>query len=76
MTPTEIKWISVNDKLPKGLGAIVNVKRENGQELKAYYHEDSACWLNFYGIKTSKFENYERDCEFLFDITHWRSLEK
>lgn len=43
-----MEWIDVNEKMPKGKGDIVKVRRANGNEIKAYYHEDSMHWLSFY----------------------------
>ncbi len=35
-----MEWISVDERLPKGEGDIVNVKRKSGEIVKAYYHRD------------------------------------
>ncbi len=65
------EWISVGERLPK-FHAAVRVKREGGNEEKAYYHSDRMSWLNFYGVKTSYFEDTKG--EWLYDVTHWMPL--
>lgn len=66
-----MEWIDVNEKMPKGKGDIVKVRRANGNEIKAYYHEDSMHWLSFYtSAPLSKFQCYETR-NFLHDVTHW-----
>ncbi len=64
------KWININDSLPE-THDIVKVRRENGDEINAYYHADKMCWLNYYGKKTSHFQSF-KSLEFLFDVTHWK----
>lgn len=68
-----MKWIRVQEQLPRYPGDIVMAKRENGQEIKCYYHADSFLWRRFYGTKTSKWETYDSH-QFLSDITHWKRI--
>ena len=66
-----MEWVNVKDELPSGAGDIVKVRRENGDELKAYYSKDKMAWLlRYYKGPTSHFQNHATR-EFLFDITHW-----
>ena len=65
------EWISVKDRYPDGRGAIVKVKRENGEERKVYYWSDGMLWLGFYGIRTTRFQDVETT-NFLHDVTHWK----
>lgn len=67
------EWISVSERLPKGIGDIVMALRENKNITKAYYHQDEVAWVKFYGVKTSIFQDHKTK-EFLFDVTHWMPL--
>ena len=66
------EWISIQDKSP-GRHFVCQVKRANGMESKSYYHRDGMAWLIFYGVKTSRFQDYYTK-DFLFDVTHWSPL--
>src|SRR6267142_286123 len=71
-----MEWISTTDRLPEGPGSIVFVKRENGDEVKAYYHRDKMAWLSFYHKgDLSHFQDHST-MKFLFDVTHWRHLNQ
>ncbi len=69
------EWISVKDedKLPP-CHDVLQVKRENGDEIKAYFHKDKMAWLGFYcKAPRSHFQDH-KTMEFLFDVTHWKPL--
>jgi hypothetical protein len=71
-----MNWISVEKELPKGLGAIVKVKRESGEELKAYYHSDKMAWLAFYHKKHKcSYWQCFKTRKWLYDVTDWMSLK-
>ena len=66
-----MNWISIKDCYPDKRGAILKVKRECGDERKAYYWGDAMAWLGFFGLSTSHFQDYETNV-FLHDVTHWK----
>jgi len=68
-----MNWVSVEQKLPK-FHSIVMAKKQNNEEVKCYFHSDRMAWLNFYGQKTSYFQDF-KTLEFLHDITHWKELD-
>jgi endonuclease I len=63
-------WISVKDKLPTH-HAIVRIRKNNGDEAKAYFYMDKIQWIDFYGKKTSYFWDYDTKLPIDGDITHW-----
>lgn len=67
-----MKWISVDDRLPEGMGAHVWVKRSNGDVVKAYYYADKMAWLAWYRVKLSYWWNGNDP---LHDVTHWEEKE-
>ncbi len=63
------EWISVEKSLPKW-SDIIKVRRVNGDEIKAYYHDDRMTWLCYYNVKTSYFQDHKTKA-WLHDVTHW-----
>ncbi len=72
-----MEWISVNDDLPKGPGDIVIAKRENGDEMKVYFHKDKMFPLARYW-KDHKLSYWQRfdNTQWIYGVMHWRSLRK
>ncbi len=70
-------WIDVKEKLPDPYTqGIINVKRENGDIFKAYFHKDKMFWLTYYSNhKISHFQDFKTH-GWLYDVTHWQPLEK
>lgn len=71
-----MEWVSVEDRLPEGIGAIIWVKRKSGEEVKCYYHQDQMGWLHsYYNFPWTHFED-KTTGTWLTDVTHWRNLKK
>jgi hypothetical protein len=69
-------WVSIKDRMPRGPGDILKVKRQNGDELKAYYHADRMDWLGYYTNRNLSYFQDHKTKEFLHDVTHWYEKEK
>jgi hypothetical protein len=68
-----MEWISVKNKLPY-THCILRVRRENGEETKAYFHADKMGWAhNYYKFPWTHFQD-KKTLEWLEDVTHWMSL--
>jgi hypothetical protein len=68
-------WVDVNERLPS-FHVIVMARKEDGEEVKCYFHLDRFAWLNFYTReKVSYFQDF-KTLEFLHNITHWKEEEK
>jgi hypothetical protein len=64
-------WVDVNERLPD-FHATLKARKENGEEVKCYFHQDRMAWLRFYTReKLSYFQDFET-LEFLHNITHWK----
>jgi len=61
------------DRLPKE-DCIILVKSEKKGLRKAYFYQDKAVWLGFYGFTTSHFQDFETN-EFLYDVTQWEEMK-
>lgn|GEM_PF-6632536 len=70
-----MEWISVQDRLPKGLGCIVNVKKEDGTTTRAYYHADKMAWAHCYEKFPWSHWQDKQTLEWLEDVTHWMPNE-
>jgi hypothetical protein len=69
-----MEWISVDDKLPKGICEVVMVKQKDGRECKVYYHKDKMAWAHQYRkFPWSNFQDF-KTLEWLTDVTHWKLL--
>ena len=66
-----MNWINITEKLPHDT-CIVKVKRANGEESTAYFHDDKMNWLMFYTKKKLSHFQDEKSLEFLYDVTYWR----
>ncbi len=71
-----MEWISVKDKLPSGLGSIVDVKSSNGPSIRAYYHADKLGWAHLYEKFPWSHWQDKHTLELLEDITHWKSINE
>ncbi len=69
-------WISVKERLPSGPGDILKVRRENDDEIKAYYHADRMAWLSFYTKHNLSHFQDHKTLKFLDDVTHWYEKPK
>ena len=65
------EWVNVNDRLPDH-SDIVKVLRENGDEIKAYYHSDKMEWLHRYCQFERSYFQSQKNGEWLYDVTHWK----
>lgn len=63
------EWVDAEKQLPE-CHDVLKVRRKNGDEVKAYYYSDGMAWVQFYGVKTSRFQD-RSTLSFLFDVTHW-----
>lgn len=71
------EWVDVNDALPERKQGIYKVRRQNGNEVKAYYCEDTIDKLHRLSQVGQKYKtesSYWWDKETkkpLYDVTHW-----
>ncbi len=71
-----MEWISVDERLPKGEGDIVNVKRKSGEIVKAYYHRDCMGWLHEYCNFPWTHFQYHYTKQWIDDVTHWYPIQE
>lgn len=71
------EWTKCSDEMPTLINGILMARRENGNEIKCYYHPDGMSWVRFYKppYELSRFQCYETK-DFLHDVTHWKPLKK
>lgn len=62
-------WIKVENRLPQQ-NDILQVKRSNGIQCKAYFYTDKINWIMWYGQKTSHWWDYITK-ERLDDVVEW-----
>ena len=67
-----MEWINVKDRLPEEKFERHFVKKENGEEKKAYFMPDKMEWISYYGLKSS-FWMETRSGQLIHDVTHWRN---
>jgi hypothetical protein len=76
-----MEWIAIregyNDCHPDTRGSIVIARRESGEQIIVYYHQDKMFPLARYW-KDHKLSHWQRfdNGKWLYDVTHWRPLNK
>lgn len=65
-----MEWISVKDSLPRPPGALVKVRLDTGEELKAYYHADGLAPFFFYGQKVTYWQRKD-NLKTLHNVVEW-----
>lgn len=69
------EWIDVKEKHPNVQNGIFRVRKQNGNEVKAFYHDDHMAKFSFYGVRPCAWWDYETS-QPLGDVTHWLEKEK
>jgi hypothetical protein len=70
-----MEWISVEDRIPDIFAGKFRVRLSSGDELDAFFYQDSIGWIAFYGQKTGHWWNAKGNHERLDGVTHWRENE-
>jgi len=65
------EWIDFNKERPNDEFSVYLVKKENGEEEKAFFMPDKIAWVAFFGIKTS-FWMGKHSGQLIHDVTHWK----
>lgn len=65
-------WIETKDRIPTVFAGKYRVRKENGEELNAFFYQDRISWIAFYGKKTSHWWDAKGNHERLDNITHWK----
>ena len=67
-----MEWIKSLDRLPND-HCIVQIRRENGEEILAYFHADKMAWLAFYyrGHQLTHWQ-CKKTLKWLYDVVAWR----
>lgn len=65
-------WIETEKRIPEVFSGKYRVRNENGDELDAFFYQDSMAWIAFYGQKTSHWWHAKGNHERLDNITHWK----
>jgi len=73
-----MKWISVEDRLPKELTGQKNISYLCSENVLAYDYEDDEVMVLFYDYDSHTWDSNRVDDEFLDNsvITHWMHLPK
>ena len=66
------QWFDVNEKLPDKNAGIFKVRLINSNEVKAFFYEDKASWIQKYtNDKCSYWWDFFNKNP-LHDVTHWK----
>lgn len=71
-TEKTFSWIETKERIPDVLAGKYRVRVKNGNEMDAYFYQDSMAWIAFFGQKTSHWWSAHGDNERLDGVTHWR----
>ncbi len=66
-------WIDPKKELPD-YHCKIKIKRKNGNIINGYFWLDKSVWLNFFGVKTSHFQDEQG--KFLFDVIGWEKKDE
>lgn len=69
-----MNWISVEDKLPENGNGKFFVKKENSEEISAFFMPDKIQWVAFYGRKTSYWMTVDSG-ELIHNVKYWKPYE-
>jgi len=68
-------WIDVNEKLPEGDFAKVEIKFPNDTISTAHYYSSSPPFLSFYKIPPCHWWDL-KEHKYVHHVTHWRKMQK